>query len=89
MAGWVPRLVTVTRFEIDLPDDVAERVSAAAAAEGVDAETLAGKTICESFPSRRKLSFVGLGRSTTGNRAADDEKLLAEGFGGERRRAGR
>lgn len=76
-------------MEIELPDDVAERLAEAAQAEGLAPEALAGKTVCGAFPIRRKLSFVGIGRSTTGDRAADDEKLLAEGFGAEHPRADR
>lgn len=35
----------------------------------------------EAFPVRRKLGFVSLGRSTSGRTAAEDEDMLAEGFG--------
>lgn len=75
----------MTRLEIEVPDEVAERLATVAAAEGVAPEELAGKAVCDSFPIRRKLSFVAIGRSNTGDRAAHDEKLLAEGFGDERR----
>lgn len=69
-------------MEIELPDDVAERLVAAAQAEGVAPETLAGKAVCGAFPVRRKLSFAAIGASTSGRRAADAEKTLAEeGFG--------
>lgn len=71
----------MTRITIEVPEDVAERVAEAAAREGVAPETLAGKIVTESFPVRRRLGFVGLGRSTSGRRAADDEEMLAEGFG--------
>jgi hypothetical protein len=64
----------MTRITIEVPDDVAAR-------EGVAPESLASKIVTESVPARRRLGFVGLGRSTSGRRAAEDEEMLAEGFG--------
>ncbi len=86
---WLSYAGAMARMEIELPDDVAERVIAAAAIEGIEPAALASKLVCESYGPRRKLSFVAIGRSTSGDRAADDEKLLAEGFGSEHRRADR
>jgi predicted transcriptional regulator len=71
----------MTRITIELPDELAERVSNAAAERGVAPEQLAGEVLAEQFPARRKLGFAGLGRSTTGRRATEDEEMLAEGFG--------
>lgn len=71
----------MTKLTIELPDDVAQRVTAAAAERGVAPEALAGEILAEQFPARRKLGFVSLGRSTSGRRAAEDEDMLAEGFG--------
>lgn len=53
----------MTRITIEVPDDVAERVNAAAAERGVAPEALAGQVVVESFPPRRKLSFIGIGSS--------------------------
>lgn len=71
----------MTRITIEVPDDVAERVNAAAAEQGVAPEALAGQVVVEQFPARRQLGFVALGSSTSGRRAAEDEEMLAEGFG--------
>lgn len=50
--------ISMTRMEIELPDDVAGRLTAAATTEEVAPEALAGKALCESFPVRRTLSLV-------------------------------
>lgn len=82
--GWpgLPTLVFVTKLTIEVDDQVAERVAEAAAARGVAPEQLAGEAVAEKFGTqRRRLGFVGIGRSTSGRRAAEDEEMLAEGFG--------
>ena len=71
----------MTRITVEVDDEVAERVAAAAAERGVAAEALAAEVLAERFPSRRTLGFVSLGRSTSGRTAAEDEEMLAEGFG--------
>ncbi len=68
-------------WTIEVPDDVAERVAAVAAERGVAPEQLAGEALVEQFPARRKLGFVSLGSSASGRTAAEDEDMLAEGFG--------
>ncbi len=54
-------------WRIEVPDDVAERVTAVAAERGVAPEQLAGEALGEQFPARRKLGFVGLGHSGQGD----------------------
>jgi len=71
----------MTRITIEVPDDVAERMSAAAAERGVATEALVSEVAAEQFPPRRKLGFASLGRSSSGRRASEDEALLADGFG--------
>lgn len=71
----------MTRWDIELDDEVAKRVAEAAAERGVAPEQLAGEAVAEAFPARRKLGFASLGRSTSGRRARDDEDMLAQGFG--------
>jgi predicted transcriptional regulator len=71
----------MTQMTIEVPDDVAERVKAAAVERGVAAEELAGEAVAEKFPPRRKLGFASLGRSNSGRAASEDETMLAEGFG--------
>lgn len=69
----------MTRITIEVPDDVAERVNAAAAEQGIAPEQLAGQVVVEQFPARRRLSFAAIGSSSSGRRAAEAEELLAEG----------
>lgn len=79
--GWsTSTLEAMTRITIEVPDDVAERVNAAAAEQGIAPEALAGQAVAEQFPARRRrLSFAAIGSSTSGRRAAEDEEMLAEG----------
>ena len=37
-------------------------------------------------PTRRKLSFVGMGSSRSGRTASDADEMLADGFGRDRQR---
>ncbi|MHB1853893.1 MAG: hypothetical protein ACYCS2_02405 [Acidimicrobiales bacterium] len=71
----------MTRLEIEVDEGLAERIGAAAAARGVAPEALAAEAVARAFPARRSLGFISLGRSTSGRRAAEDEDMLAEGFG--------
>jgi predicted transcriptional regulator len=70
-----------TKLTVEVDDDLAKRVAVAAVERGVAPEALAAEILAERFPARRKLSFVSLGRSTSGRRASEDEEMLAEGFG--------
>lgn len=72
----------MTRLTLELSDGVAERVAAAAAARGVAPEDLAAEVLAEQFRPDRKLGFANLGHSSSGRHAAEDEDMLAEGFGG-------
>lgn len=71
----------MTKLTVEVEEDLATRVAAAAAERGVAPEALAAEVLAERFPPRRKLGFVSLGSSTTGRRASEDEEMLAEGFG--------
>ena len=71
----------MTKLTIELDEGVAKRVAELAADRGVAPETLAAEAVAEKFPPRRKLGFVSLGRSTSGQRASEDEDMLAEGLG--------
>ena len=71
-----------TRLTVEVEEDLATRVAAAAAERGVAPEALAAEVLAERFPPPRKLGFVSLGSFTrTGRRASEDEEMLAEGFG--------
>ncbi|MDJ0770489.1 MAG: hypothetical protein QNJ12_16975 [Ilumatobacter sp.] len=71
---------------VNVPDDVARRLEAAAAARGVTVEELAAEVLTqnapavEAAPRRRRLGFVGIGASEHGISHRVDE-LLADGFG--------
>ena len=68
---------------IELPDDVAAALTAAAAERGVTVDELAAETISARFgPIRRRLSFAAIGASTSGRSAAEAEQLLEEGHFG-------
>lgn len=65
---------------IELPDDVAAALAAAAAERGMSVDELAAETISARFgPVRRTLSFAAIGASTSGRTAAEAEQLLEEG----------
>jgi len=68
----------VTRITIELPDDVAARVAEAAAEAGVAPEELAGQVIASSFPSPRRLGFIGMGRSGRGDLSERVKELRRE-----------
>ena len=71
---------------VNVPDDVARRLEAAAAARGVTVEELAAEVLTdhvpdvEAAPRRRHLSFAAIGASKHGISHQVDE-LLADGFG--------
>ncbi len=70
---------------IDLPESTLARLRAEAGRRGVSIDVLIAE-FAEALPaepvdSRRKLSFVGLGSSTSGRRAREADDLLADGFG--------
>ena len=71
---------------VNVPDDVARRLVAAATARGVTVEELAAEVLTDHVPDvgtaprRRQLSFAGIGASRLGISHRVDE-LLADGFG--------
>lgn len=71
---------------VNVPEDVARRLEAAAAARGVTVEEIAAEVLTEhasdvgDAPRRRHLSFAGIGASKHGISHQVDE-LLADGFG--------
>ena len=82
MSDLLPTLVGMTtRLTVELEEDLATWVAAAAAERGVAPEALAAEVLAERFPRRLKLGFVSLGSSTTGRRASEDEEMVAEEFG--------
>lgn len=68
----------MTRITIELPDDVAARVAAAAAEAGVAPEELAGRVVATSFPPRRRLGFIGMGHSGSGDLSGRVKELCRE-----------
>lgn len=70
---------------IDLPESTLARLRAEAGRRGVSIDVLIAE-FAEALPaepvdSPRKLSFIGLGSSTSGRRAREADDLLADGFG--------
>ncbi|MEK7423381.1 MAG: hypothetical protein AAB131_06005 [Actinomycetota bacterium] len=71
---------------VNVPDEVARRLQAAAVARGVTVEELAAEVLTDHVPDiaaaplRRQLSFAGIGASKHGISHQVDE-LLADGFG--------
>ena len=77
---------------VNLPDEVARRLAAEAARRGVTPEQVAVEAIDAQLPPeapqrspKRRLSFIGIGASKSGRRAADTDEMLAEGFGRDER----
>lgn len=68
----------MTRITIEVPDDVAERMNAAAAERGVATERLLSEVAAQQFPPRRKLGFVGLGHSGRSGQATNLKELRHE-----------
>jgi len=65
---------------IELPDDVAAALRAAAAERGLSVDELAAETISARFgPKRCALSFVAAGRSGSTLGGAEVEQLLEDG----------
>jgi hypothetical protein len=72
----------MTRWTIEVEDDVAERVADAAAERGIAPEELAREAVTEKFSSRRRrLAFAAVGGSGSAQGGAEADDLLAEGFG--------
>jgi plasmid stability protein len=71
---------------VNVPDDVARRLRAAAAANGVSVDEFVTAVLINSVPEvadaseRRRLAFVGIGDSEQGT-THRIEALLEDGFG--------
>jgi plasmid stability protein len=66
---------------LNMPDELVERLQAAATARGISAEELAIELLVEAAtPKRRHLAFAGIGASRHGI-SHRIEELLADGFG--------
>jgi hypothetical protein len=70
---------------VELSETTLARLRAEAGRRGVSIDVLIAELV-ETLPpetarERRKLSFIGLGASTSGCRAGDADDLLANGFG--------
>jgi hypothetical protein len=71
---------------VHLPGELAAALEAEAARHGqtpdqVAADLLAAQLPRPAKPVRRRLTFAGVGSSSSGHSAADADELLAEGFG--------
>lgn len=74
-------------LSVTLPDEVAAGLAAEAAKRDVTPDQLAAEFIAARLPggqpakAAHRLRFAAIGASTSGRRAAEDEQMLAEGFG--------
>jgi hypothetical protein len=68
---------------VHLPDELADRLTAAASARQVSPEQVALEAIEAALPARRRLSFSGIGRSGDGRGGVQADELIAEHFAGK------
>jgi hypothetical protein len=74
-------------LSVTLPDEVAAGLAAEAARRDVTPDQLAAEFIAARLPGSQakktghRLRFAAIGASTSGRTAAEDEEMLAEGFG--------
>ena len=70
---------------VHLDDPVAEALAAEAARRGQPVDQLAADLLAAQLPKpaapRRRLTFAGVGESTSGRGGAEADEMLAEGFG--------
>lgn len=70
---------------VDLPPEVLQRLEAEATRRGVTIDEviaeLAAGLPAESTERPKRLSFVGIGASTSGQSARDADEILGDGFG--------
>ena len=71
----------MTGWTIDVDDDVARRITKAAAERGVAPEQLAGEVVAAHFRGGRRLALAAVGAAGSARGAAQADELLAEGFG--------
>jgi Ribbon-helix-helix protein, copG family len=76
------RLEDVT-LTVHLPEELARRVEALAAARGQSPEQVALEAIEAQLPERRHLSFSGAGSSGQGDIARRHKEAVAEHFAGK------
>jgi hypothetical protein len=63
---------------VELPEALVARLQAEAAARGLSVDQIAAEALTEHFRLHR-LGFAGIGSSTSGRHADEDEQLLVEG----------
>ena len=63
---------------VELPEALVARLQAEATARGVSVDQVAVEALTEHFGPHR-LRFAGIGSSTSGRHADEDEQLLTEG----------
>ena len=74
-------------LSVTLPDEIAAGLAAEAAKRDLTPDELAAQFIAarlsgsEQKKPGHRLRFAAIGASTSGRRAAEDEEMLAEGFG--------
>lgn len=76
-------MLVVMSLTVHVPDELAERLTAAAAARRRSPEQVALEAIDAALPSRRRLSFSAIGRSGKAGGGAQADELIAEHFAGK------
>ena len=77
----------MTRITISVPDDIAQRIAREAKRTGKSVSELIREALSlRQKQGRRRLPIAALGRSGTKHTARNADAILAEGFGGHRRR---
>jgi len=66
---------------LELSAEVSARLMAIGGASWCDVDAHVADFPAAPAAANRRLSFLGIGRSASGRSAADDNEMLAEGFG--------
>lgn len=67
--------------QVNLPDELGERVAAEAERQGISADELAARVLSEHVPARRHLSFTGIGASGRSDLSERYKEIRREEFG--------
>jgi adenylosuccinate synthase len=73
---------------VDLPDELADRLAAAAAERGVTLEALVVEAVEAQYPVRRRPSFVGIGRSGRSDTSERYKEIRRQAFADKTARRG-
>jgi hypothetical protein len=75
---YTPALMIIT---VKLVDEIGAALREEAARQSLTPDELATRVLAQHIRTRRRLSFVAIGESTSACIAAEAEEMLAEGLG--------